>query len=97
MNKIQIRSLIIISVAILIAFILSLANSATSVRVGDFSLYALLGVLAFVIQWIAFIPAYKFQTEHYYDLTGSITYISVIAFAFFFSDKHILQVFFLHF
>lgn len=78
MNKIQIRSLVIISVAILIAYLISLANSATSVRIGGFTLYALLGLLAFVIQWIAFIPAYKYQTEHFYDLTGSITYLSVI-------------------
>ena len=34
--------------------------------------------LAFAIQWIAFIPAYIFQTEKFYDLTGSITYIFVI-------------------
>ena len=33
--------------------------------------------LAFAIQWIAFIPAYIFQTEKFYDLTGSLTYLSV--------------------
>ena len=35
-------------------------------------------VLAFIIQWVAFIPAYVFQTEKFYDLTGSLTYLSVI-------------------
>ena len=35
-------------------------------------------ILAFIIQWIAFLPAYIFQTEKFYDLTGSITYLSVI-------------------
>jgi steroid 5-alpha reductase family enzyme len=35
-------------------------------------------ILAFVIQWIAFLPAYIFQTEKFYDLTGSLTYLSVI-------------------
>lgn len=33
-----------------------------------------LALLAFAIQWLAFLPAYAFQTEHYYDLTGSATY-----------------------
>ncbi len=33
--------------------------------------------LIFLIQWLAFIPAYLKQTERYYDLTGSLTYISV--------------------
>jgi len=32
---------------------------------------------AIVLQWIVFIPAFVFQTEKYYDLTGSITYVSV--------------------
>ena len=35
-------------------------------------------ILAFLIQWIAFIPAYVFQTEKFYDLTGSLTYLSVV-------------------
>lgn len=35
-------------------------------------------ILAFIIQWIAFLPAYVFQTEKFYDLTGSLTYLSVI-------------------
>ena len=34
--------------------------------------------LAFIIQWIAFIPAYAFQTEKFYDLTGSLTYLTVV-------------------
>ena len=29
---------------------------------------------AFVLQWIVFVPSYLKQTEHYYDLTGSLTY-----------------------
>jgi steroid 5-alpha reductase family enzyme len=34
--------------------------------------------LAFIIQWIVFIPAYINRTERFFDLTGSITYLSVI-------------------
>jgi steroid 5-alpha reductase family enzyme len=37
--------------------------------------------LVFAIQWLAFIPAYWLQTERFFDLTGSITYLLVIAFA----------------
>jgi steroid 5-alpha reductase family enzyme len=33
--------------------------------------------VVFVIQWVGFIAAYLLQTEMFYDLTGSITYISV--------------------
>ena len=38
-------------------------------------------VLTFVIQWIAYIPAFLFKTEKFYDLTGSLTYIGTILFA----------------
>jgi steroid 5-alpha reductase family enzyme len=38
-------------------------------------------ILAFLIQWAAYIPAYVFQTEKFYDLTGSITYLSVTWYA----------------
>lgn len=41
----------------------------------------LCAVLAFAINWIAAIPAIIGQTEHYYDLTGSATYVSVILLA----------------
>jgi steroid 5-alpha reductase family enzyme len=34
--------------------------------------------LAFVIQWLAFIPAFAYRTEKFYDLTGSITYLTVV-------------------
>lgn len=37
--------------------------------------------LVFAIQWIAFIPAYIFQTEKFYDLTGSLTYLCAIWFS----------------
>ena len=37
-------------------------------------------LIAYLIQWIAFIPAYIFQTEKFYDLTGSITYLTVVSY-----------------
>ena len=43
--------------------------------------------LIFLIQWLVFIPAYLLQTEKYFDLTGSLTYISVIAIAVLFSSN----------
>ena len=40
-------------------------------------------IMTFVIQWIAYIPAFLFKTEKFYDLTGSLTYIGTILFALF--------------
>jgi hypothetical protein len=35
-------------------------------------------LFAFLIQWLLFIPAYYFQTEKFYDLTGSATYLFIV-------------------
>ena len=37
-------------------------------------------ILIFGIQVVVFIPSYLAQTEHFYDLTGGITYLSTMAF-----------------
>jgi steroid 5-alpha reductase family enzyme len=35
-------------------------------------------LITFLIQWILFIPAFYFQTEKFYDLTGSATYLFIV-------------------
>ena len=67
-----------IAIAIAIGAAMSWAGSDGGDRVGDISVFALCGVLAFVINWLAFIPSALKQTEHYYDLVGGITYVTVI-------------------
>ncbi len=42
-------------------------------------------LLAFLISWIAYVPAYFFQTEKFYDLTGSIKYLFLTWFVYIFS------------
>jgi len=42
-------------------------------------------LLAFSIQWVCFIPAFLLQTEKFYDLTGSVTYLSLMLFTVYFS------------
>ena len=37
-------------------------------------------VLVFIIHWLLYIPANIFKTEKFYDLTGSLSYISVISY-----------------
>eukprot|EP00755_Sulcionema_specki_P030757 Sspe_Gene.95098::Locus_67427_Transcript_1_1_Confidence_1.000_Length_1086::g.95098::m.95098 len=42
---------------------------------------AALAVPAFVIQWVAFVPAYLLQTEKFYDITGTVTYLTLVGLA----------------
>lgn len=53
---------------------------------GPVSVMLACGALAFGINWLAFVPANIFKTEKYYDLTGSLTYLSVVAVAAYFSQ-----------
>jgi len=78
MNVKKYRSLLAMAIVILLAALLAYAGSwSGSVAVG-IPVFALCVTLAFTLQWLAFIPAYKFQTEHFYDLTGSLTYLLVV-------------------
>jgi steroid 5-alpha reductase family enzyme len=55
------------------------------------TIFASCALIAFVVQWIALIPAYLLKTEHFYDLTGGATYLAVIIFAFMQSEQHDLR------
>lgn len=73
------RALVGIPLALVLGTLLALAGSHHGATVGDVPLFALAVLAAFVVQWIAFVPAYLRQTEVFYDLTGSITYVTVTA------------------
>ena len=81
MNAVTNRSLIGIVIVLLIASGLAFAGSQGGFTVNGFPLYALCILLAFVIQWVAFIPAYMKQTEAFFDLTGGFTYTLVLVVA----------------
>lgn len=55
----------------------ALAGSQGGASLLGIPLFALAVLLAFAIQWVAFVPAYVLQTERFFDLTGSVTYVSV--------------------
>ncbi|HSG58544.1 MAG TPA: DUF1295 domain-containing protein [Woeseiaceae bacterium] len=75
------QSIVAIVIAVVIGTLVSLAGSDGGDRIGALPVFALCGTLAFAINWLAFIPAALARTEHFYDLTGGITYITVTAFA----------------
>jgi steroid 5-alpha reductase family enzyme len=82
MDKAERTALVSIPVAILGGAGLAWAGSQRGATVwGGVPLFAALIGLAFAIQWLAFVPAYLLQSERFYDLSGSITYVSVILLA----------------
>jgi steroid 5-alpha reductase family enzyme len=81
MKKADRSSLLALPVFVLVGAGIAWAGSQGGATVAGIPVFALCVGLAFLIQWLAFIPAYLLQSEKFFDLTGSITYISVTAIA----------------
>jgi steroid 5-alpha reductase family enzyme len=66
---------------ILVAVCIALAGSQGGGQVSGIPVFVLCVGLTFIIQWVMFTFSYLNQTEKYYDLTGSLTYISMTVLA----------------
>ena len=87
MKKADRNALIALPILIVIAVLFALAGSQGGSTIAGFPLFALCVALAFLIQWLVFIHAWTRQTEKFFDLAGSLTYISVISLAFFLGPR----------
>ena len=72
------NALLTLPILILIGVLVALAGSQGGRSAFGVPIFALAVGLIFLIQWLAFIPAYQRQSEKFFDLTGSITYVAVV-------------------
>ena len=79
MSKSTAQALLSILVILAIGGAIGVAGSQGGLRVGAIPVFALCGALSFVLNWLVFVPSYAARTERYFDLTGSLTYLTVIA------------------
>jgi steroid 5-alpha reductase family enzyme len=77
MKKQDRNALLGVILSILVGLGVAWAVSQGGGTVAGIPVFALAVGMAFVIQWLVFIPSYLLRNESFYDLTGSITYISV--------------------
>jgi steroid 5-alpha reductase family enzyme len=87
MKKEEQTALIALPIIILVGVSVAFAGSDNGFEAFGIPLFALGVGLAFVIQWLAFVPAFLWQSEKFYDLTGSLTYISVTTIIVFLSPE----------
>lgn len=80
-------SLVAIVISFAIGLAVAAAGSAGSVDVGSIPLFAIGAFVAYAINVIVFVPSYIAKTERYFDLTGSITYLTVTGLAIAFNDQ----------
>jgi steroid 5-alpha reductase family enzyme len=74
-------ALLTVLAVILIGAGVAWAGSQGSASAFGLPIYAIAVALAFLIQWGVFLPSYVRQTERFFDLTGSLTYITVTTLA----------------
>ncbi len=74
-------SLFAIPVLVLLGALTALAGSQGGSCLGGFPVFGLCVALAYLIQWVVFLPSFLRQTEKLFDLTGSLTYLSLTGFA----------------
>lgn len=71
------KALVAIIVVVAIGAFVAWAGSQGSAALGGVPLFAAAVAMAYVIQWLVFIPSWAQRTEKYFDLTGSLTYITI--------------------
>lgn len=64
--------------SIALGALLAFAGSSGSDKIGSIPVFALVVSIAYLINWLIFVPSFAAHTEKYFDLTGSLTYVTVI-------------------
>lgn len=74
--------LVAISIAVTVVVLgVAWLGDQTGSRLYGLPLMVAMAVGVFAVQWIGLIHARLFETEHYFDLVGSLTYVTVTVFA----------------
>ena len=83
----QTQNIINVSLTLLSIYLYSFTASNIETEILGFNSFKFLIAMAVLIQFVIFLPSFLFQTEKFYDLTGSLTYISVTSIAYFSLDN----------
>jgi len=79
MRKATSQALAAIPVILLVGAAIGWAGSQGGRTAGGVPVFALCGALGFALNWLVFVPSFAAQTERFFDLTGSLTYLTVVA------------------
>src|SRR5512135_1493551 len=75
------NALIAFPILIVMGWLVATAGSQNGNTVGGIPVIAMCVGLAYLIQWLVFIPSFLKQTEKFFDITGGLTYISITTLA----------------
>ena len=72
---------IVVTSVFIIVFLMVSAVGNNSVVLNEYSVVLYCAAICIGIQWVAWIPASIGKTERFYDLTGGLTYLTVVGFS----------------
>ena len=79
-RDLRLTTIVVISVLIITSLIV-IAVDDNSVSVNGYSAVLYSAAICLGIQWLAWIPASLAKSERFYDLTGGLTYLTVVGFS----------------
>ena len=83
----QTQNIINVFLTLIAIYFYSFTGNNIDTEILGFNSFKFLISMAVLIQFVIFLPSFLFQTEKFYDLTGSLTYISVTSIAYFSLDN----------
>lgn len=87
MNTYQHLGLSLLACVICTAIVFATCTYAQVLWIGILPAPVLLSMLAFSIQWLAFVPSYLMRTEKAFDAVGSLSFLILTAWAFILSQQ----------
>jgi steroid 5-alpha reductase family enzyme len=73
----RVGSLAAVVVAVAVGALVTLAGSQGGYEVSGLAVFAWGAIVAYGLNWIAYVPSAVLRTEKFFDLMGSVTYLSV--------------------
>ena len=82
MNR-QIKNIIAITAFLICIVLINIAGQNVEIEIRGMNAFTFILIIAVLLQVFFFLPSFILKTEKYYDLVGSLTYITTISLAYF--------------
>jgi steroid 5-alpha reductase family enzyme len=82
MNR-QIKNIIAITAFLICIVLINIAGQNIEIEIRGMNAFTFILIIAVLLQVFFFLPSFILKTEKYYDLVGSLTYITTISIAYF--------------
>ncbi len=82
MNR-QIKNIIAITAFLICIVLINIAGQNIEIEIRGMNAFTFILIIALLLQVFFFLPSFILKTEKYYDLVGSLTYITTISLAYF--------------